>query len=82
MLGKHSGRHALAERYRELGVALAGAELNAVYTRFTRLADRKKRIYDQDLFSLLPSQQQQQLSPREPLAAGANHAVELQLTGS
>jgi 2-isopropylmalate synthase len=78
VLGKHSGRHALAERYRELGVALAGAELNAVYTRFTRLADRKKRIYDQDLFSLLPAPP----VARESLAAGLGHAIELQLTGS
>ena len=58
VLGKHSGRHALAARYRELGCELAPAALEAVYRRFTQLADRKKRIYDQDLLSLLP--------PREP----------------
>ena len=28
-------------------------ELDAAYGRFTALADRKKRIYDQDLISLL-----------------------------
>ncbi len=78
VLGKHSGRHALAQRYSELGVALAGAELNAVYGRFTQLADRKKRIYDQDLFSLLPAQS----TPREMLALELGHAIELQLTGS
>jgi len=53
VLGKHSGRHALALRYQELGYALDGIELGAVYRRFTGLADRKKRIYDQDLISLL-----------------------------
>jgi 2-isopropylmalate synthase len=53
VLGKHSGRHALALRYQELGYALNAAELNSVYHRFTQLADRKKRIYDQDLISLL-----------------------------
>jgi 2-isopropylmalate synthase len=53
VLGKHSGRHALGARYRELGHALAPAELEAAYRRFTQLADRKKRIYDQDLLSLL-----------------------------
>jgi 2-isopropylmalate synthase len=54
VLGKHSGRHALARRYAELGFPLEGQELDAVYKRFTLLADRKKNIYDQDLLSLLP----------------------------
>ena len=54
VLGKHSGRHALARRYNELGFVLSGAELDAVYQAFTALADRKKNIYDQDLISLLP----------------------------
>jgi 2-isopropylmalate synthase len=53
VLGKHSGRHALALRYEELGYALDRNELDAAYRRFTDLADRKKRIYDQDLISLL-----------------------------
>jgi 2-isopropylmalate synthase len=53
VLGKHSGRHALALRYQELGYSLDIAELDAAYRRFTELADRKKRIYDQDLISLV-----------------------------
>ena len=53
VLGKHSGRHALSLRYAELGYDVTAAELDAAYTSFTRLADRKKRIYDQDLISLL-----------------------------
>ena len=55
VLGKHSGRHALALRYLELGYDITPAELDAAYKRFTNLADRKKRIYDQDLISLLSS---------------------------
>jgi 2-isopropylmalate synthase len=53
VLGKHSGRHALALRYEELGYSLGADELGAIYLRFTELADRKKRIYDQDLISLV-----------------------------
>jgi len=53
VLGKHSGRHALALRYEELGYSLDAGELDAVYHRFSELADRKKRIYDQDLISLV-----------------------------
>jgi 2-isopropylmalate synthase len=55
VLGKHSGRHALAQRYAELGFTLSQPEVEAAYGRFTELADRKKRIYDQDLLSLIPS---------------------------
>src|SRR5262245_27623913 len=53
VLGKHSGRHALALRYAELGYHVTSAELEMAYRSFTDLADRKKRIYDQDLISLL-----------------------------
>jgi len=53
VLGKHSGRHALSLRYMELGYDVSASELDAAYRRFTNLADRKKRIYDQDLISLL-----------------------------
>jgi len=55
VLGKHSGRHALALRYEELGYALETNALDAAYRSFTELADRKKCIYDQDLISLLSS---------------------------
>ena len=53
VLGKHSGRHALSLRYVELGFNVSQSELDAAYRRFTDLADKKKRIYDQDLISLL-----------------------------
>jgi 2-isopropylmalate synthase len=53
VLGKHSGRRALEQRFVELGHSLSRAELDEVYKRFTELADRKKLIYDQDLLGLL-----------------------------
>jgi 2-isopropylmalate synthase len=53
VLGKHSGRKALEHRLKELGHALTKEELDAVYERFTELADRKKSIYDQDIVALL-----------------------------
>jgi 2-isopropylmalate synthase len=56
VLGKHSGRHALGLRYQELGFALTSNELEFAYHKFTELADRKKRIYDQDLISLISSE--------------------------
>ena len=53
VLGKHSGRHALSLRFVELGYQISPTELDVAYQRFTDLADKKKRIYDQDLISLL-----------------------------
>jgi 2-isopropylmalate synthase len=53
VLGKHSGRHALASRLQELGFTLSKAQLDSTYHRFTELADRKKSIYDQDLIALV-----------------------------
>jgi 2-isopropylmalate synthase len=52
VLGKHSGRHALASRFAELGFDLDKAELDEAYSRFTKLADKKKKIYDQDLIAI------------------------------
>ncbi|SFS18828.1 2-isopropylmalate synthase [Granulicella pectinivorans] len=56
VLGKHSGRRALADRLSALGHVLDREELDAVYGRFTALADRKKSIYDQDLLGLLKAE--------------------------
>jgi 2-isopropylmalate synthase len=52
VLGKHSGRHALAQHYEQLGYALSKEELDHAYELFCRLADRKKRIYDEDLIQI------------------------------
>jgi 2-isopropylmalate synthase len=56
VLGKHSGRHALGERVRELGYHLDEGQLNRVFEAFKVLADRKKDIYDADIEALAESQ--------------------------
>lgn len=56
VLGKHSGKHALAARYNELGFDLNPNEIGEIYSKFTALADKKKNIYDQDLLSILSLQ--------------------------
>ena len=53
VLGKHSGRHALERRYRELGYELDDATLGNLYEEFTALADKKREILDEDLLALL-----------------------------
>jgi 2-isopropylmalate synthase len=62
VLGKHSGRHALASRLRELGFELSSPELDRTYRQFTELADRKKAIYDQDLIALVSSRESETIS--------------------
>lgn len=52
-LTARSGRHALKHRLEELGYKVEGAELDAVYERFLKLADQKKEVFDQDLYVLM-----------------------------
>src|SRR5262249_39692248 len=54
VLGKHSGRHALGQRARELGYNLTREELDALYRRFTAVADhRKKGLMDEEIIALI-----------------------------
>jgi 2-isopropylmalate synthase len=54
VMGKHSGRAAFRARLEELGIVLAGeGELNAAFTRFKDLADKKHEIFDEDLQALV-----------------------------
>jgi 2-isopropylmalate synthase len=53
VLGKHSGRAALADRAKALGYQLTGEQLQAVFDDFKRLADKKKDIYDGDIIALI-----------------------------
>jgi 2-isopropylmalate synthase len=52
VLGKHSGRNALNSRLQELGFELNRDQLQRVYRGFTRIADAKKVVSDQDIASL------------------------------
>ena len=49
VMGKHSGRHALREKYQELGFNLSDAELDKAYLLLKKVADKKKEVYDDDL---------------------------------
>jgi 2-isopropylmalate synthase len=54
VLGKHSGRHALHERCRELGYELNKEEVDDLYHRFTAVADhRKKGLMDEEIVALI-----------------------------
>jgi 2-isopropylmalate synthase len=53
VLGKHSGRHALKQRYTELGYTLSDDELQRAYKLFCEIADQKKEVFDEDLEAIL-----------------------------
>ncbi|NLG26775.1 MAG: 2-isopropylmalate synthase [Chloroflexi bacterium] len=53
VLGKHSGRHAFANKLEEMGYHLDREQLNRAFARFKELADRKKIISDLDLEAIV-----------------------------
>ena len=53
VLGKHSGRHALAVRCTALGYTFDRRDLDEIYRRFVLLADRIKLVEDHDLLPLI-----------------------------
>ncbi|WP_018986125.1 2-isopropylmalate synthase [Methylophilus methylotrophus] len=53
-LGKLSGRNAFRTRLKELGIELESEDaLNAAFSRFKELADKKSEIFDEDLHALV-----------------------------
>ena len=53
VLGKHSGRHAIADHMKKMGYILSREEVSRIFVRFKELADVKKEIFDEDLESLI-----------------------------
>ncbi len=53
VLGKHSGRHALRERVKELGFEIDETEFARVFEEFKALADKKKELFDGDIEALV-----------------------------
>ena len=52
VMGKHSGRHALAKKLKDLGFVLSDSKVNEIFINFKALADKKKEVYDDDLIAL------------------------------
>jgi 2-isopropylmalate synthase len=54
VLGKHSGRNAFRSKLAEIGISFESEkELNAAFSRFKDLADKKHEIFDEDLQALV-----------------------------
>jgi 2-isopropylmalate synthase len=86
VLGKHSGRHALERRYRELGYELPEEKISQLYRDFTALADRKREILDEDLLTLLhdsfhDAPEEHQLTHLRVLCGSVSAEAEVRMTG-
>ena len=55
VMGKHSGRHGLDARLRQLGYKLDADRLKVAYSRFIALTEEKKHITDEDLLYIVES---------------------------
>ncbi len=56
VLGRHSGLHGFKTRLGELGFSLSDADLKKAYDRFLEIADRKKEVFDDDLYVIISDQ--------------------------
>ncbi len=53
VLGRHSGLHGFRERLTQLGIDLAEEDVKKAYDRFLVIADRKKEVFDDDLYIIV-----------------------------
>ena len=56
VLGRHSGMHGFSKRLKELGLSLEKEELDKAYKQFLEIADRKKEVFDDDLYVIVSDQ--------------------------
>jgi 2-isopropylmalate synthase len=67
VLGKHSGRHALNERVKDLGYEdLSREQLDRLYEAFTSLADNRKGLTNDDIVALAEQFQIGKKGMRQP----------------
>lgn len=59
VLGKHSGRAALKDRLKQLGIDLNDKELLRAFDRFKDLCDKKKEVFDEDLIAIVEDEVQE-----------------------
>ena len=53
VIGKHSGRNAVRNKFESMGYTLDDTQINVVFEAVKKLADRKKTLHDDDLMALV-----------------------------
>ena len=56
VLGKHSGRHAFKVKLNELGYDFDERNINKLFKQFKNLADKKKQVFEEDLYAMVESE--------------------------
>jgi 2-isopropylmalate synthase len=75
VLGKLSGRNAFKQRLQQLGIDMdSEAEVNAAFSRFKDLADRKSEIFDEDIIALVSEEDVAQENEHYRLLALSQHS--------
>ncbi|MFH1772160.1 MAG: 2-isopropylmalate synthase [Candidatus Omnitrophota bacterium] len=77
VLGKHSGRHALLKRLKELGFVFDDKKIKVIFKRFKDLADKKKSIFDDDLVALAEEEAGQRRKTYELKAIEVNTGTDI-----
>jgi 2-isopropylmalate synthase len=55
IMGRHSGQHSLKNKLKEYGIKLTKEQFEMAFRKFTHVADVKKEVYDEDIFSIVAS---------------------------
>jgi 2-isopropylmalate synthase len=53
VMGRHSGKHSFKEKLEQYGIQLNGEQFENAFQKFTGVADKKKEVYDEDIFDIV-----------------------------
>lgn len=70
VLGKHSGRHALDARLKQLGYDISEARMSTIFAAFKTLADECKEVTDEDLHRIILDHGPAEAAETEAVANG------------
>jgi len=53
IMGRHSGKHSFKEKLEQYGMQLDQEQFESAFKLFTEIADRKKEVFDEDIFGIV-----------------------------
>ncbi len=55
VLGRHSGKHSFKEKLKQYNIKLSQVQFKEAFSKFQKLADKKKEVCDEDIFLIVSS---------------------------
>ncbi len=55
VLGRHSGKHSFREKLKHYNIKLSKEQFDKAFSRFQKIADKKKEVSDEDIFVIVSS---------------------------